>query len=331
MRTQVKPLTTGEVEYVVGSAVMAPSILNCQPWRFHAHDDVIEVHVDRDRAPSALDPQGREVLISVGAALLNLRLALLSIGRSPHLHLLPVADGGTLMAQLHIGGPSGLGKDELALFEAIPLRRSSRVPFEDRLVPFEDYLHLQEAAQHEGTYLDLITGSRRLEVVDLLHEASMVERADPEVLADIRRWTVDRPADSGIPDALLGPRPSDPAALVRDFGAGREIAGRAHAEFGSPELLAVLLTAADGPSDWLRAGMGLQRVLLTATARGVAVGFLSQASELPDLRLLLRDPRSAARCAQTVIRLGYETTPLPPSGRRPVADVLAITAPASSG
>ena len=69
MNTTTTPLDAARLIHVVTAATLAPSVLNCQPWRFHAYDEVIDLHVDRDRQPAALDPQGREVMISMGAAL----------------------------------------------------------------------------------------------------------------------------------------------------------------------------------------------------------------------------------------------------------------------
>ena len=51
------------------------------PWRFRAHADGVDVFADHTRRFGVVDPSGREVLISVGAALLNLRIAVLAHGR----------------------------------------------------------------------------------------------------------------------------------------------------------------------------------------------------------------------------------------------------------
>ena len=85
----------------------------------------------------------------------------------------------------------------------------------------------------------------------------------------------------------------------------------------------MLLSTGDAAADWLRAGMALERVLLTATVRGLSVGLLSQVTELPELRRLVRDPMSAWRHPQMVLRLGYGDTP-PPTPRLPLDDVLEI-------
>ena len=88
-------------------------------------------------------------------------------------------------------------------------------------------------------------------------------------------------------------------------------------------MLAVLLTTGDHPTDWLRAGMALERVLLTATVRGLSVGLLSQAIEIPELRWMVRDPMSGWRHPQIVLRLGYGEPPAQ-TPRLPLHDVLRI-------
>ena len=271
-----------------------------------------------------LDPTGREVYLSLGAAVLNLRLALQSLGRVPAVHLLPEPSAPTMVARLRVGGPGRLSALEQSLFDAIPLRRSSRVPFTDRLVQYEDLVHLQEAASSEGGQLDPATGSHRSGVVDLLHDADSTQREDRALVEAVARWTVDlgRP-DVGIPAESIGAPARNPSATVRDMTLGRPGGGRAATDFETSALLAVLLTTGDHPIDWLRGGMALERVLLTATARGISIGVLSHATEVAELRPLVRDPSSRWSHPQLVLRFGYGE-PMPPTPRRPLAEVLQI-------
>ena len=66
----------GQVEYIVGLAITAPSVLNTQPWRFFAHDDAIDVFAVPSRGLPVVDPTAREAYISCGAAVFNLRLGI---------------------------------------------------------------------------------------------------------------------------------------------------------------------------------------------------------------------------------------------------------------
>ena len=81
-------------------------------------------------------------------------------------------------------------------------------------------------------------------------------------------------------------------------------AHRRSARFEPAPTIAVLYSRGDGPAAWLRTGMALQRVLLTATARGLSTTLLTQPIEVPSLRGHLVAPHEP-RVAQAVLRLGY--------------------------
>ena len=70
------PLTDTEFTFCVRAAIKAPSIHNTQPWLFLLGPDGIEVHSDLSRRLPAIDPTGRGMHISLGAAVFNLRVAL---------------------------------------------------------------------------------------------------------------------------------------------------------------------------------------------------------------------------------------------------------------
>jgi hypothetical protein len=323
-RTQPE-LDARTAEVVVAAAAAAPSILNSQPWRFHATADRIDVFVVPARVPALLDTGRREVHLSIGAALLNLRLALAAAGMAGTVELVPSALDPNFVATIRIAGRTALTDDERALYEAIPDRRSNRLPFTGAMVPYEEFDRLQEAAAIEGARLEATTGLHRAVVTDALHEADRIQRNDRALVDEVTLWTVDRAGreDVGIPTELLGPVPRDPKALVRDLALGRAVGDRESADFEEQSLMGVLLTSGDERADWLRGGMALERVLLTATARGLCVGLLSQATEVPELRHLARDSASAWRHPQIVLRFGYGQTQ-PASPRLPLSGVLEI-------
>ncbi|MBX6767077.1 MAG: hypothetical protein IRY90_07990, partial [Actinomadura rubrobrunea] len=75
-------------------------------------------------------------------------------------------------------------------------------------------------------------------------------------------------------------------------------------------------TAGDTPSDWLRAGQALQRVLLRAAEKDVAAAFHTQPLEIPELRELIRRRFCGGRYPQMLLRLGRAGSE-PESVRRP--------------
>ncbi len=107
---------------------------------------------------------------------------------------------------------------------------------------------------------------------------------------------------------------------MRDFTPDRH-QPLGYAWFEENPQLAVLSTAGGTRKDWMHAGQGLQRVLLTATAHGIAAAPLTQPLETADA-WLVRDPREeAVSQPHMILRLGYGLS-VSATPRRPVSDVL---------
>ena len=62
------PIPADRVDEILAAAARAPSIFNTQPWRFQVSTYSIDLYVDPGRK-LRVDPAGREMLISCGAAL----------------------------------------------------------------------------------------------------------------------------------------------------------------------------------------------------------------------------------------------------------------------
>lgn len=93
--------------------------------------------------------------------------------------------------------------------------------------------------------------------------------------------------------------------MVRDLAAGFDTPDREHAIFESTAAVAVLCTPSEDSHAWLRAGMALQRLLLTATSHDVAASFLNQPLEYADLRDEVRTVAGRQAWPQVILRCGY--------------------------
>ncbi len=309
---------------VAATGVLAPSVLNTQPWTFHAYGGTVDVVTDPSRAAVHLDPQGRELLMSCGAALFNLQLAVAAQSREPVVTILPDAARPEIVGRVVAGDDYVPTATDLRLHAAIPHRRTSREPFEDRVVPEPVIAALVEAAEAEGARLDQPPPWHLASITGLVHDADRAQRDRPEVVEDVLDWTGGRSRPgSGIPDSRLGPRPADPSALVRDFSMRQYVPDRPVADFGEAGVLMVLLTPLDTPSDRIKAGIALEHVLLEAASHGVSATLLTQPVEVPELRQWLRDPGTAFAYPQALMTFGYGPVP-PPTPRRPVSDVLVL-------
>jgi nitroreductase len=300
------------------AATRAPSMHNTQPWRFAVRraSQEIDLYADPARTLRHSDPHGRAVHIACGAALFNLRLAIMMAGRDPVVRLLPDPGEPLLLATARLARPYRPGEADRELHAAIAARRTNRRPFSSRPVPPGIVAELMAAASLEGAALRLPGCEETRRLLELAAAAERDLFADPGYCAELTQWAGGERDRDGIPGSAVGPR--DPRGLtpVRDFKVGRVD----YAWFEENPQLAVLSTVTGTHADWLRAGQALQRVLLTATARGIAASPLTQPLETADA-WLVRDPCSPGERPQMILRLGYGL-PVPASPRRPVSEVL---------
>src|SRR5579872_1628818 len=85
---------------IIEAVQSAPPAFGLRPWDVVAGDAGarVDLYADPDRVPDTISP--REVAISCGEALYNLRLALRVAGREPSVWMLPGLDQGTLIDHL---------------------------------------------------------------------------------------------------------------------------------------------------------------------------------------------------------------------------------------
>jgi nitroreductase len=305
----------------VRAATTAPSLHNSQPWLFRISEHHVDVYADRSRQLEVLDPVGRELLISVGAAVFTLRLAMRRKGRLPVTLLFPDPDDGDLVARVTVGTAVAPTPAAEALAAAIAHRHTNRWPFARSVVPADALERLVAAARREGARLTVASSVTRNAIIGLSQAADRRLRARDGYRAELARWTLPGTGRrDGIPPTAIGPWDALETMPVRDFGLLQPHLDRAGEQFEPYPTIAVLATEGDSRDRWMGAGQALQRVLLTATWLNLAATPISQPVEVPAVRELLADT-AVGLWAQLVLRLGYGR-PAAATPRRPLAEVL---------
>ena len=304
---EVTPDLTGHARFLITTAARAPSVHNTQPWRFRVSPEAVEVWSDPGRKLKT-DPLGREMLISCGAALFGLRLAIRSLGYLPVTDLFPDPARLRLLARVRPGAAMPAGERERRLLEAVPHRHTHRGPFTDGPLPAGLVVGLQHDALAEGAALALVDGRLAYQrLADLVAAAARRGNPDPLARADIHRWTRDpaSTAKDGIPASAFSARPGHRAGTLpqRDFDLGRGL-GRLSGGDDSPPVTAVLLTSTDTRMSWLQAGQALQRLLLHAATKWVFASLVTQPLENAVTRDLIRARLALPGSPQMLLQLG---------------------------
>lgn len=307
-------LTEDDWRALVAAAILAPSSHNSQPWLFRPTRTGLDLVADGRRALPVNDPDDRELTMSCGCALTNLRVAAATRGLTMDCVLLPDPTEPELLARLSLAAEHRPAPEEAELAPALSTRRTYRRRFADRPVPEEVVARMVAGARAEGASLHPVTDeARRDAVARLVAEGDAVQWASPSWRRELAAWMHPRREGDGLAlPALAAPLAQ---AVVRTFDMGGGVAARDHdLTIGSP-LLAVLSTTGDTARDWLIAGQALERVLLTAHMLGLQASFLNQPIEVPALRPRLA---RAALCEhpQILLRAGYPIGDVPPSPRR---------------
>ena len=273
-----------DIGRIVQDVQRAPSIFNTRPWWFEPRPpDHIELWLrtnpgarggaararTRDRAVRApargnvARACAREYVISCGAALFNLRLAIRMAGHDLVVWLLPdpaYADPmhpPALLASVEIvtGRVKKPHTWEQGLYGAIGQRHTNRQPYRILPAPLPIIAAMEDAAAQEGAYLRLL---HRCEARKWMRLAAKVDR-DP---------TFKSPFPNHVSPANYGPPPQNGDPRTRkDFWHGSE------KRFERKPQLMALSTDDDEPVDWLRAGEALERAVLTGTRYSVSAPY----------------------------------------------------------
>jgi hypothetical protein len=274
----------------------------------------------------AADPDGRNLVLSCGAALHHLQVVANALGRTVRVHRMPDPDNPWHLATASLlPSPVGAGTD-LSL-ETVRRRRTDRRRFTSWPVPDGRLNRLAAEGSLWGAQVFPVRDlAVRREILALAYEADRTQRADPAVQAEADRWR-DRP-DEGVPSDHVPTANSavdEIDRLARRFPGGTlpDPALEPESTIGG---LLVICTWRDDVESRLRAGEAMSALWLRATQDRMAVLPLSQLFEVEPTRTAVRDGiLGGLAVPHLLLRVGWPGTAaetLPPTPRRPVDQLL---------
>ncbi|MCE7004658.1 nitroreductase family protein [Kibdelosporangium philippinense] len=310
----------GEVRLIFQAVAQAPSVHNIQPWVLELHERSVLLFERWDHAIPRHDPKGRDRLMSCGAALANLELAMRYLGWETTTTLFPDRAHPDLVASVSAVRPRTPTSTERDRYLAIPYRRSQRFKFDGEPLSADEIRAVRHSLAGERVSYHRVTGRQEAEAVATLSEHSaQVLRHDHRYLHELQALTIDRgkarlglPADR-IAHGLFGGlvHSGDP---VPEHETLTSLIAR--------ECVFVVETVDDTSRDHVAAGKVIQLAWLTATRLGLAASLITQSLQVPEVRAGLSEKLQLPGFPHALMRFGRATRVPKPSPRRQFADVV---------
>lgn len=323
--TSMTTVARDVVQDAVALACRAPSYHNSQPWRWLLDRGGLHLHLDPARVVQT-DPAERQALISCGAALDHLCVAMAAAGWTANVDRFPDPDDLEHLASITFTETTVVTEEQGRRADAIATRRTDRLPFD----PVPDWTAvetgLRSRLDETVALVDVIDDADREELAYATDLTDILRLYDSPYFATLQRWTAPFEASEGIPyGSLVSAAEGDRVDVARTFPFSHNPERRAHTP---TDLSTILVISAhdDTPRDLLGCGETLSTILLEATVAGLATCTLTHLTELATSRHVVEE-LIGHPLPQVLIRIGRapgnEHYP-PPTPRRPLADVLTV-------
>jgi len=310
-------------------ACRAPSLHNTQPWRWTFDGSDLHLFADRMRVVLSTDGTGREVLLSCGAVLDHLRVAMAAAGWDTTVERFPDPHDPDHVAALKFTPTSIVTDTQRERADAILVRRTDRLPFDapPEWPSMEARLRLAVIAHHVMT--DIVLDRDRPILAEASRLTEQLRSYDSSYQSELDWWTSPFSVADGVPQtALVSDSEASRVDVARTFPSARPTERRRDIRVDHSKIIMLSTSHEDARCDVLRCGEALSAVLLECTLAGLATCTLTHMTEVAPSRDIIRQLMGQTGSPQLLIRIGIapsddqQQTPATP--RRPLTEVLEL-------
>lgn len=317
---------TGQLRFLLRYAVLAPSGHNTQPWTFRIVEEGIEVFADFTRRLPVIDPGDRELLMSLGATIANLRVAAAHFGFETSVLYQPRGGSSLPTALVALRETCAPDRGLAALFPAITRRHTNRQPFQEQPLDQTALAAMCDFIDQHADTVSLVVPHDQARVAELVAEGARTLMGREPFRNELADWI--RPNEGSAPDGICGDAfgiPGPLAALgpwmVRRLDIGGASASHDR-ELAEHAAALIVVTGEDDAPSLLRSGEALELLLLLLTSLGIHYSFLNQPIEVDQLRRELWSMLRSLKPPQLLLRIGYGKATVKAMPRRPVEAVV---------
>ena len=322
------------IAQILKYASLAPSSHNTQPWRVKIiSDSELIIQSDSTRWIPKVDPDNRELLLSIGTFWENLVLYCLSFGFDAQTEILATNPKDTDILKVKLVRCPPLKDNSLELME---MRVTNRKPYENRDLEPLHIKELKKLLPHHLTYFPRESEEGKW-IAKSTIEASKKQAFDDEKQKELSEWlrfsrSEVKKRKDGLTPEMLGmsgmaeffwytfmSRKSALSGSFRNKGV-KNIKNQANNCAGF-----LVITSDDvSVSSLLHAGREFESLALKCTELRIAVHPISQLIEELPWTEQIGESLGLKKPVQFILRVGYSKFQPKPSVRRPIEEFTAI-------
>jgi hypothetical protein len=314
-----------KLKFLIRYAILAPSGHNTQPWKFRINKNTIEIWADKERRRSGVDPDDRELYISLGCAITNLEVAAKYFGMIFEKKEVDGTNEAAAIFKFKEGKING----EKGLFGALTKRRVNREEYDGRLIPPGVLRKLEkEDDQNNGAKIMVINQKKiKDDLAKLVEKSDRVWFKSKELVDEMEYWLQDdlNYSKDGLPSGVLNlyKLAVEVKYLIsRDSESVKEKASRDRKLIEKAAAVVVIWTKNDNREEWIKAGELYEKLALMTTENNIQSAFFNTVVELKTQRKKLEKTLGIKGRVQLLLRLGYAKKEVSHSPRREVEAVL---------
>ena len=281
-----------KIKFLVRYGILAPSTHNSQPWKFKIEDNSLEIIPDLERSLGELDPDNRELFISLGAAAKNIEIA------ADYFGMIFKKEGLKFSFE---NGKKAAGKNKL--FKGITRRKTDRGEYKPNQIDKEILGKIEEV-----TVIDQKKDKEKL--AEIIYESDIVWFKKKRLVEELEYWLL-----KGGTANLLEEMKKMSLDEVTKSENNRKLVEAA-------PLLIVIGSKEDNQKAWIETGEKLEEVVLKLAINQISHGYFNSVVELETQRKKLIKLLNLKSIPQLMLRAGIASQVSEQAPRRPIDEVI---------
>ncbi|MDO4695566.1 nitroreductase [Porphyromonas sp.] len=295
--------------FMIEQAIKAPSGHNTQPWLFEVGATSIDILPDFTRSLPIVDPDNRELFISLGCATENLCITALHRGYEP---TVTITKNGAIHIELAKQGCSRPS----SLLSQINIRQTNRSIYNGNKIPKDQIETLRKIeTTHDIKLRFFENGTKEFEAIsEIIYEGNRRQMGDKDFKNELKQWMrynkkhQDATRD-GLSYAVFG-APNLPcfiAKAIMSQAINEKMQNKSDKrKILSSSHLTLLTTRHNTIEEWINLGRILEFFLLKSTEMGIVHAYMNQPNEVQELSRIMAKTLDIDNEYPTILlRIGY--------------------------